>query len=682
MKNALKNAIVRISEEFLAEAKSSPRLLADMAAMEKYMAESYTGRTFIELLQNADDAQSSKICVKILNNHLYFANDGRCFEEKDIVSISRSGSSSKEKGTAIGYRGIGFKSTTYLTDSIIIHSDETYFTFSKLESAKLLNLPIENTPTIRIPYPLTIIEEDIICEINRLTSEGYTTVFVFKNARIDDFRIEINEIEYGYFLFLNFVKRCTIQADGLNREYLIERHQRGLDSFITIGTDEKQTWLVKSRASTSIAFKYEDDCIIPCSSMDARYHCYLPTIDSSPYYCKINGDFSTDPSRKHLVFDDNTKRVLRDAAALVFDTLCMAINKPQGSQYCKIVEILSNQTTFSLPNSEINKAINSLIVNNRWLLLNNGQSISATDYMQLPDWLESSEKAYLRENAFHIQQASLQKEVYKNIPNIEVFFTKYSQIRFDVQDFVKIMEDKMFVFILSNLTYAKMLVNLIKEARMYVFIRKEALDWDGVFIKTLDQTVPIKEAKKNPELHMHPNIAQCLSEQLSSEEADWFAQSAQLSTSQFLTSDKPRTLTAAVQRIKLVHSVKKWRAAEEQCVDIETFLNNFAEDVSKQNLGYDVISVTKEGIKRYIEVKSVAVDGEFCMTNNEYTAAHQHGDQYYLCLIEEDGKAIRVTYIQNPLKNASFEKRVRQWEWLCTKYSGEEFHFDISEDIL
>lgn len=682
MNNALKKTIARISEDFFVEAKSSPRLLEDIAAMERYMAESYSGRIFIELLQNADDAQSSKICLRSKNKHLYFANNGRCFEEKDVIAISRSGSSNKEKGATIGYRGIGFKSTTHLTDDIIIYSDETYFTFSKVESAKLLNLPVEKTPTIRIPLPLVRIDEDIANEIRSLIAEGYTTVFVFKNAKVSDFRLEIDEIEYGYFLFLNHIERCSVQVDGLQREFCIDRYRRGLNSYITIDTEKKQTWLIRSSGNTSVAFKYENNNIVPCSDTDARYHCYLPTIDTTPYYCKINGDFSTDPSRKHLVFDDSTKAVLREAAAIIFEVLCMAINNPLGSPYYKIVDILSNQTAFSLPNAEINKVIDNLIVGNHWLQLNNRQTISATDYKQLPDWLENFEKMYLRENAFLIQQVSFQSEAYKNIPNFEVFFAKYSQTKFSLQDFVKVMGDKSFVSNLSSIFCAKIIVNLIKEARISSFIRREIFDWDDVYIKTADQTISIAEVRNEPKLRIAPEISEYMSEQLSREEADWFVQTTEVGAAQLLTGSKPRMHTEAGRQKKLRLSVKKWRTAEEQCVDIETSLNYYATDVSKQNLGYDVVSTTKDGIKRYIEVKSVSAGGEFCMTNNEYTAAHQYGDQYYLCLIEEVGNSIKATYIQNPLKSASFVKRVRQWEWLCTKYHGEEFQFDISEDSL
>ena len=56
--------IKKISDAFINEAVASPALLADMAKMEKYMAESYSGRVFIELLQNADDCSSTKIFIK------------------------------------------------------------------------------------------------------------------------------------------------------------------------------------------------------------------------------------------------------------------------------------------------------------------------------------------------------------------------------------------------------------------------------------------------------------------------------------------------------------------------------------------------------------------------------------------------------------------------------------------
>ena len=117
----------------------------------------------------------------------------------------------------------------------------------------------------------------------------------------------------------------------------------------------------------------------------------------------------------------------------------------------------------------------------------------------------------------------------------------------------------------------------------------------------------------------------------------------------------PLTKTTVVSKHPIV---SKWRSAEQQAVQIEEFLEKQKTiiDVSKKNIGYDIESTTPSGEKRYIEVKALQNDSStFSITNNEYTSAHQLGDDYYICLIY-DSKAI---YIQNPLKNLSFEKRIR-----------------------
>ena len=96
-----------------------------------------------------------------------------------------------------------------------------------------------------------------------------------------------------------------------------------------------------------------------------------------------------------------------------------------------------------------------------------------------------------------------------------------------------------------------------------------------------------------------------------------------------------------------------------------------------QNLGYDVESTKPDGSKRYIEVKSVSrSDSSFSLTNNEYTAAHQYGDDYYICLLQHGDEKSKAIYIQNPLKKLRLEKRVRQWEWYCEEYQGEEIDIE------
>ena len=185
----MKAIIQQVSSSFLEEATASPRMLEDLAAMEKYMSESYDGRTFIELLQNADDAGAKNVCVSEIGDTVIVANDGRPFNENDIMSICRSGASNKQRGNSIGYRGVGFKSATVISTEIVIHSADVYFTFSKTMCAKTLCVSCDKVPTVRIPfiYDEGKLNFDIKSELMRLQSLGFNTAFVFLKANVDKF---------------------------------------------------------------------------------------------------------------------------------------------------------------------------------------------------------------------------------------------------------------------------------------------------------------------------------------------------------------------------------------------------------------------------------------------------------------------------------------------------------------
>ena len=63
-----------VRHSLLNEAISSPNLLSDLAGLENYIAESYHNRSFIELLQNADDAKATKFKIVKKDNLLFVAN--------------------------------------------------------------------------------------------------------------------------------------------------------------------------------------------------------------------------------------------------------------------------------------------------------------------------------------------------------------------------------------------------------------------------------------------------------------------------------------------------------------------------------------------------------------------------------------------------------------------------------
>lgn len=170
----MRRIITQISDGFIQEALSSPRMFEDLAAMEKYMSESYDGRTFIELMQNADDANSERIKAFNVENTLIVANDGRPFNEADIMAICRSGASKKQRGSSIGYRGVGFKSATSISTEIVIYSADVYFTFSKRLCAKTLGKEEDSVPTVRIPflYDENTLDKSVHIAIDRCKKDG------------------------------------------------------------------------------------------------------------------------------------------------------------------------------------------------------------------------------------------------------------------------------------------------------------------------------------------------------------------------------------------------------------------------------------------------------------------------------------------------------------------------------
>lgn len=72
------------------------------------------------------------------------------------------------------------------------------------------------------------------------------------------------------------------------------------------------------------------------------------------------------------------------------------------------------------------------------------------------------------------------------------------------------------------------------------------------------------------------------------------------------------------------------------------------EDVSKENLGFDVRSASPEGQKRYIEVKARAGSGPVALTQNEWFKAKRFQSEYFLYVVLNAASQPVLYRIQNP----------------------------------
>src|SRR5215208_1604000 len=84
-----------------------------------------------ELLQNADDAGATEASVQISDDWFVFSHNGEDFTEEHFGSLCRFGYSNKRALHTIGFRGIGFKSTFSIGDSVELRTPSLAVGFNR-----------------------------------------------------------------------------------------------------------------------------------------------------------------------------------------------------------------------------------------------------------------------------------------------------------------------------------------------------------------------------------------------------------------------------------------------------------------------------------------------------------------------------------------------------------------------
>ena len=81
------------------------------------------------------------------------------------------------------------------------------------------------------------------------------------------------------------------------------------------------------------------------------------------------------------------------------------------------------------------------------------------------------------------------------------------------------------------------------------------------------------------------------------------------------------------------------------------------EDVSKENLGFDIRSKGKDEV-RYIEVKARASEGDVALTPNELFKARRFKEQYWLYIVANATTNPALYIINNPAEKLAFREKV------------------------
>lgn len=668
----MKRIIKTISDNFIQEALASPRMLEDLAAMEKYMSESYDGRTFVELIQNADDAQSSAVRVFSVDDTLIVANTGRPFNEADIMAICRSGSSNKQRGTSIGYRGVGFKSATTISSEIVIYSGGAYFTFSKELCAKTLGKTVDRVPTVRIPFPYE--EKDLSAKVSSAIegaeADGFTTFFIFLHANIRKFISELEGFNSGWLLFLKNISKVELDLLDIKKTCKVSRKTIGdQDSLVKI-IGGKEQWFIVTDGAVSLAFKYDERGIVPCNSNDSSFHCFLPTMDRTGYPFKVNADFSTDPSRKHLILDDMTKQALERITRL-YASFVTRVMISKDEKLLAAATLINSPLSLSELASELEKGILQKLRQTDWVTLNSGAITSPENTHILPSWLTAEEQDLLVSKVTSVANSTPQISLLRQVEKLDKFLVKLGAKDLPVAvlsgvlkqiDSISKLESafagKLFVYSCrGNLSNRDVLQDIFIPLTDGKYGRitdiSESTQIDTEFLAALS----VLSSKEKTTLADSFPVFSCL---LSAKPVQQKA-GAKISLTKSADLGKKATL-----------AINKWKTPIQNCIAVEALNGWNAKDVSRKNTEYGVQSTNATGQTRYLAVKKIDILGDsFKLSESEYSAAQRLGDSFEIFIIATEGSEIEYAYIKNPLETLELSKVVKEWEWCCDSYSVE-----------
>ena len=682
----------KLRESLTAEAKSSPMLLSDLAGLEAYVSESYNSRSFIELLQNADDAKATKFYVKRSGDFLFVANNGRPFNIKDLESLCRSASSNKVRGTTIGYRGIGFKSVVSFAKEVHLISGDFEITFSK-ELSKQIVPQANKVPLIRIPHELDkSIKGELVGEIKEIQDEGFNTIFMFSGVLANQIDEEYTSFANTTLLFLNSIQVIKIHLSKKVTANIavIEENEKGRILRVST-TDAISNWFVCSNSTCSIAFSMNKDKVDRLPKSEAIIHAFLPTEDSCGLGVVVNGDFSTDPSRRHLIMDETTINVISNLARLYASLLKYALaNKDRNMVDAlmpyfdlKLIQLMKQSFEKEFA-KRVKEAFGNELSNIRlapsWL--------NAEDFAKA---MEASNLSFVApECSDVIGLNDLLKYLGNKSEDVDSLLRKVSKAEISVLGYAQIMaagiKGALMNHRFSSLTTTPLIISNgrlcslkeinddeeeIDESYVQLLLDSGVSDNDiSQFLKKMglskinevqfsddddddytfnDEDDEDEDNYDNKESYNPTSVSQ------------WF-NDAESSPKQAVNND----------------GIQKWRSAEENTL-VALNANGFRlKDVSKQNLGFDLEGSDPNGKNIYIEVKSIDYVGQkFRMTNNEFAAAQYKPGNYYLALVYQNKDSFEISLIKDPVNRLNLTRQVVQWVWECSDYEYKPMKFKL-----
>lgn len=331
-----------------------PDLIAENANHEESIRTGgYSGRTLLELVQNAADALAGTAAIDepasgrveiVLDSEgkaLYCANAGRPFSQDGLRTITMAYLSGK-RGDEIGRFGLGFKSVLAVSDTPQVLSRSVAFEFGSSVARSALR---EVGPkTKRFPVLRTATLMDAVAEFGRdpiledLASWA-TTIIKLPNAmNLGRLRTEIENFSSEFLLFVHDVREVRLRilgSDPFETKHLSRDMGNGVLK-IERPDGSGDTWIVKdhmhspshdARKQVGEAVSREQVKVtvaLPVRQSRLRigqFWSYFPLQDKTSASALFNAPWSVNDDRTTLLHNDYNREILRTLAEIFTDLL-------------------------------------------------------------------------------------------------------------------------------------------------------------------------------------------------------------------------------------------------------------------------------------------------------------------------------------------------------------------------
>ncbi|TXD84100.1 DUF3883 domain-containing protein [Subsaximicrobium wynnwilliamsii] len=479
-------------------------------------------------------------------------------------------------------------------------------------------------------------------------------------------REELNSLDRSSLLFLKNLNEVHIDYKNIHRNIFVKHNYDENNDVVQLIEDEfVDEWKIQhleNNKTDLVAYKVENGVIVPALNEESVIHSFTPTNEFSGAFLKINGDYTTDPSRKSVDMDDLSKKSYNNAVKIIVKNIVDILNGDLSKQgfFTPFINIQTTDSNrfknllFNAIEEKLKSVIDSIRIKPDWLNFEDYEKVSKNGIKSISKNLVSTyPEIFTILKSLNAKTLSI-KDILKNINDVNLSIIGYAEV------YSKIIAQYRYDLDLKVIEQLKQLSLFpTKNGVLSAFQISKSNELDDNFINYLNNNVDVADVKlffKKMETESNQNVSIVSDKKIEVQKA----------IDENPTLNKPFTF-------KVAPTIKKWRSSEKNAQEYLKALNVAlsVKDVTEANLGYDLEMMLHNGKRIYIEVKSVNTFSEpFKISNNEYSSAHNYGSDYFIALVINNDN-FKIKFVPNPIKTLSFEKKCERWSWFCAEYLNE-----------